>query len=89
VIFAKQIDGVPVKVTRREVKQFVNDPVFGFFLEVYQYTKLWGMPNGNGWANEPLSVLEGITALEMEIKSIEAEELNAGTERTSSSTVPR
>lgn len=79
-IFAKEIEGEPVKVTRREVNQYINNPIFGFFLDVYQYTKLWGMPNGNGWANENLTVLEGITALEIESKCIEAEEIDASTE---------
>ena len=75
-VLAKEIDGEVYKITRKEVSQYVNDPVFAFYLEVYQYTKLWGMPNGKGWANEPLNVLEGITALEVEMKTIEAEELN-------------
>lgn len=33
------------------------------------------MPNGNGWANEPQEVIEAITALELESKAIEAEEM--------------
>lgn len=71
--------------------QYVNDPAFIFYLNVWQYTKLWGMPNGNGWANEPINVLEGITALEFESKTIEAEELDKhGTDkRPSDSSVLR
>jgi len=44
-------------------------------LEYYNYTKLWGLPNGQGWANEPCDLLEAITALELEAKAIEQEAL--------------
>ena len=33
------------------------------------------MSNGDGWANEPCEILEGITALELEAKAIEHDEL--------------
>jgi hypothetical protein len=65
-----------VLVTRDEVSAYVDDPEFLYFLSVYQYTKLWGMPNGNGWANEPTDILDGITALEIEAKTIESEMMN-------------
>ena len=48
------------------------------------------MPNGNGWANEPMNVIEGITALEIEARSIEAEEaeeMSTNGNRASSNTV--
>ena len=67
-------DGVVVR--RDEVDGYVNDPQFNYFLSVYQYVKLWGMPNGNGWANEPVEILDGITALEIEAKTIESEAYN-------------
>jgi hypothetical protein len=38
-------------------------------------TKLWGLPNGRGWANEPADLMDAITALEIESRCIEAEEL--------------
>jgi hypothetical protein len=63
-----------VKVTRDEVAGYVEAQDFLYFLSIYQYTKLWGMPNGNGWANEPTEILDGITALELEAKAIEAEQ---------------
>jgi len=62
-------------VLRKDLKGYVEDPYFGYMMSVYNYTKLWGMPNGNGWANEPLDILEGITALELEAKAIEYEEM--------------
>jgi hypothetical protein len=41
--------------------------------------KLWGMPNGKGWAEEDKNVIEAITALELEAKALESEEVaNAG-----------
>lgn len=52
-------------------------------------TKLWGMPNGNGWANEPVEVLEGITALELEAKALEAEhyeEMNPNKDKVNTTT---
>ena len=56
---------------RGEVDGFINNPAFQYYLSVYQYTKLWGMPNGSGWADEPCTMLEAITALEVEQREIE------------------
>jgi len=70
-----EINGESVCVTRKQVSDYINDPQFLRILAIYNYTKLWGMPNGCGWANEPLDVLEGITALELEARKIEQEEL--------------
>ena len=53
----------------------MEDPVFLYYLEIYHYTKLWGLPNGKGWAHEPIDVLAAISAFEMEAKAIEAEEI--------------
>jgi len=75
VVFAKMICGEPVKVTRAAVKDFVEDPIFLYYLEIYHYTKLWGLPNGRGWANEPQDLLTAISAFEMESREIEAEEM--------------
>jgi hypothetical protein len=71
----REYNGEVVKVTRSEVKGYIDDPYFIQIFEYWHHTKLWGMPNGNGWANEPIDVLEGITALELEAKAIEAEAL--------------
>jgi hypothetical protein len=79
-----KINDEPVVVTRDEVKKYVNDPMFCHFMGIYNYTKLWGMPNGNGWANEPCEILEGITALELEAKAIEHEEMENARERSTS-----
>ena len=68
-----KIGDEPVSIRRDEVKKIVEDPYFLNILSHYNMTKLWGMPNGNGWANEPCDLLEAITALEMEAKAIEAE----------------
>jgi hypothetical protein len=82
-----EIAGEPVAVRRDEVSQYVEDPAFLRYYEIYHYTKLWGLPNGKGWANEPMDVLVAISALEMEAKAIEAEELdNAGKHNSSTST---
>lgn len=66
----------------------VTDPVFQDAISIYQLTKLWGPPNGNGWANEPIELLEAITALELEAKALEHEELedarNGGKKQQSS-----
>lgn len=75
IILAKMIDGEPVKVRRDEVKRYVEDPIFLYYLEIYHYTKLWGLPNGKGWAHEPIGVLTAISAFEIESKEIEAEEM--------------
>jgi hypothetical protein len=67
------------------VQAFIEDAEFQYVLSAYQYTKLWGMPNGNGWANEPTDLLDGITALEIEAKTIENEEMNAANKPKGSS----
>lgn len=75
-VLARKFGEEEVLVTRDEVHEYTNSPEFQYFLSIYQYTKLWGMPNGNGWANEPTDILDGITALELEAKAIEYETLN-------------
>lgn len=75
-VLARKFGEEEVLVTRDEVHNYINDPEFQYFLSVYQYTKLWGLPNGDGWANEPTDILDGITALELEAKTIESEMYN-------------
>ena len=70
-VLAKKIGDDNILVKRKDVEGYVNSPEFTYYLSVYQYVKLWGMPNGNGWANEPCNVLEAITALEIEQREIE------------------
>lgn len=70
-VLAKKIGDENILVKRKDVEGYVNSPEFIYYLSVYQYVKLWGMPNGNGWANEPCNVLEAITALEIEQREIE------------------
>jgi len=89
VILAKQFGDDVVYVTHNDVKGYIENEQFQYILSVYQYVKLWGMPNGNGWANEPCEILDGITALEIESKSIEAEAYSEHSSRTSNSTVLR
>lgn len=74
-ILATKIGGEGVIVRRDEVKRYVEDPVFLEALEIWHYTKLWGLPNGKGWANEPEEVLRSITAIELEQRAIESEEV--------------
>lgn len=69
-----EINGSPFSVRNDEIGQYIDDS-FATALSIYNYTKLWGLPNGAGWANEPLDVLESITALELEAKTIERKEL--------------
>lgn len=73
-----------VIVTRDEVKGYVDDPEFNYLVSIYQYTKLWGMPNGNGWANEPTDILDGITSIELEAKAIESEMYESKSGKSSS-----
>lgn len=76
-VLAKKVNDEDVKVTRKDVQGYVQNPEFQYYLSVYHYIKLWGMPNGQGWANEPCDVLEAITALEIEQREIESDELEA------------
>ena len=71
-VLAMKINDENVIVTRDEVKKYVNDPAFGFYLECWQYTKLWGSLD---WRNWPIDILEAMTAIEYETRVIEAEEI--------------
>ena len=65
-----------VSIRRDEIKKYVDDPVFLTILAYYNWIKLWGMPHGSGWADLPVDVLDGITAIEIEAKAMEAEEMD-------------
>ncbi len=69
-------------MTRDEVKGYVDDPAFNYYFNVYQMVKLWGMPNGKGWLEEDLHMVEAITALELEAKTLESEEVGNAGKRT-------
>lgn len=69
-----KIGDEPVKIRRDEVKKYVEDQTFCTILAYYNWIKLWGMPYGTGWAELPVDVLDGITALEIEAKAMEAEQ---------------
>jgi len=84
-----KIGDEPVSIRRDEIKKYVEDPYFLNILSYYNMTKLWGMPNGNGWANEPVDMLEGITALEMEAKAIEAEMYETTSNKPKTTTDPK
>lgn len=64
--------GIPIK--NRDIPKYVNE-VFWSALERWYYTKLWGLANGNGWANEPVDYIEAITTIESEKNAIEIEEM--------------
>ena len=81
-VLACKINEEPVVVTHKEVKAFIEDPLFVYILGVYNYTELWGMPNGNGWANEPCDILDGITALKLESRAMEREEMDNARNKT-------
>lgn len=82
IMLATNINGEPVKVKRKEIRGYVENPEFQVALEYYHYTKLWGMPNGQGWANVPHTLLAAITALEIEAKALEHEEMEAISKKT-------
>lgn len=71
--FGEGKDEEIIKVTRDDVKKYVEDPVFLYYLNVYNMIKLWDrFPNGEiGWANEDCYMMDAITALEIEQREIE------------------
>lgn len=82
---ACKINDEDVVVLWDEVKGYVECPIFGYILGVYNYTEIWGLPNGNsnGWTNEPVEILEGITALKLESKAIEYDEISKARDKSS------
>lgn len=87
-VLATKIGQEDVLVTRDEVAGYVNDPEFLYYLSIYQYTELWGLPNGQGWANEPTDILEGITAIKIESRLIENEQMESARGKPSGSAMP-
>jgi len=51
----------------------VNNPAFGFYLQCWQYTKLWGSLEWRYW---PLDILDGMTAIESASNEVEKEEMD-------------
>lgn len=45
-------------------------------MEKWALTKMWGLPNGCGWANEPSEFIDAITALESEQNKMEKEQMD-------------
>lgn len=80
------INGEPVLVKQSDIASYLEDPTFNKILPIYNYTKLWGLPNGCGWANEPIDVLSGITALELEARTIEQESMGGKNGKSNGST---
>lgn len=74
-VLSCKIGDEPVVVLRKEVASYVENREFQKAMYFYNLTKLWGMPNGNGWANEPSLLLDAITAIEIEAKEYEAEQM--------------
>jgi hypothetical protein len=85
-VYARKFGDETTVVLRKDVKTYLEDPEFIVALEYYNYTKLWGLPNGAGWVNEPCDLLEAITALELESKTIEQESLEKHERDTGKST---
>jgi hypothetical protein len=71
-ILAIKVNDENVIVTRDEVKGYMDNPEFGFYLQCWQYTKLW---NTLDWRYWPIDILEGMSAIEYETKAIESEEM--------------
>ena len=62
-------------ITWERVNDFLDDTFFSA-LEVWYYTKKWGLANGQvGWANEPKNYIEAITVLDAEQDMMEAERM--------------
>ena len=65
-------------IKAKEIAEYC-DETFYSALEKWALTKMWGMPLGGGWAEEPVDFLDAITALESEQNAIECEEMDKKT----------
>lgn len=79
IVLVKKFGDEVIKVRWRDVKQYVENPAFEYYLSVYQIVKLWGFPNAVGWANEDCNLIDAITALEIEQREIEQDEYKDNT----------
>jgi hypothetical protein len=52
-------------------------------------TKRWGLPNGNGWANEPASLIDALTAIDCENDKMDSEEMNSKMPKDKNSNVDK
>lgn len=65
-------------IKAHEIEKYC-DETFYSALEKWVLTKMWGMPHGGGWAEEPVDFMDAITTLESENNAIEAEEMDKKT----------
>lgn len=68
-------------ILKSEMVNYIFDEEFMDLHQKYLYTKLWGLPNGGGWANENQLFMDSITIMELEQRSIESESMKHGTKR--------
>ena len=76
IVRAVDVDGHAVKVRADEVQMYCDETFFSA-MERWALTKMWGMPHGGGWAEEPIDFIDAITTLENENNAIENEEMEA------------
>jgi len=63
-------------IIRAKDLQSYCDEYFFSAMEKWALTKMWGLPNGCGWANEPSEFIDAITALESEQNKMEKEQMD-------------
>ena len=61
-------------ITWNDLDKYFDD-MFYSALEVWSTTKLFGLPNNAGWANEPRAVVDAYRTLEYEQNKIENERM--------------
>lgn len=76
----KNDDGTLIAVARKDIPKYVNEEFWQYY-EIYRMSELFGLPNGKGWAEEPLDVVEAIAAIKTEFKTIESERMEDASRR--------
>ena len=70
------VDGTVVRAY--EIPNYCNDDFYRIF-GYWQIMKQLGCPNGQGWGNEDLNLIEAYMALESEQNRMESEEMERRT----------
>lgn len=66
-------DDKPIFIKRGDIPKYVTQEFWEYY-EIYRMSELFNMlPNGKGWVDEPVDIVEAVAAIKSELKLIESE----------------
>lgn len=58
--------GYSIGIARKDIKKYIT-PELLELLNIYKISKHWGLPNGKGWLDEPVYLIEAFTVFDTEL----------------------